>query len=279
VSTRAPSSRPQQETTDRQFLPRGAIVGLALIILALIGIFFGIRRGFLSLGWRQHTGYVVLAGSLGAIVGASELISRYRDEPILALRTTAAFMYLILNATISACAYGLLTRYADAIIPNLAQDQLLTSIVAGFGAMAILRSKFFTLRTEAGEDISVGPDAAVSAFLSAADRGVDRTRASRRLSLVFSRSSEIRPPVIGNDFLEISLAAFQNLDSDDKARVSEKITSVAGSAYPPELKLQMICYAVLGVTGERNFNVMMDNLEKYAAESTTTGGDGADTIT
>lgn len=133
--------------------------------------------------------------------------------------------------------------------------------------MAILRSKFFTLRTEGGEDIAIGPDAALAAFLNAADRGVDRVRASRRLNLVFKRSSEIRPPEIGSDFLQISLAAFQNLNDDDKALVTAAIDSVAGSSYPPELKLQAICYAVMGVAGERNFNAMMDNLRSYAAEA------------
>ena len=250
------------------------ILGVVLLILALIAIFVGVGSGYLSLGWRQHTGYVVLTGALGAIVGASELVSRYRDEPLLALRSTAAFMYLALNAIVAASTYGLLTRYADIIIPDLAQDQLLTSLVAGFGAMAILRSKFFTLRTETGQDISIGPDAAISAFLNAADRGVDRARASRRLRLVFSRSSEIPPQMVGTDFLQISLAAFQNISDDDKAKVTAKIDSVAQSAYPPELQLQAICYALMGVTGERNFNATMDNLRRYAAGSGITRGEG-----
>jgi hypothetical protein len=87
---------------------------------------------------------------------------------------------------------------------------------------------------------------------------------------VFERSSGIQPPSIGSDFLQISLAAFQNLSAEDKAAVAERIDSVARSPYPPELKLQVICYAVLGVAGERNFNTMMDNLERYAAEHPVT---------
>src|SRR5215211_4947758 len=146
--SRASDSLQQKGSRFSQF---GMIVGIVLLVLALVAIILGIRLGYLSVGWRQHTAYVVLAGAFGAVVGASELISRYRDEPTLALRTTAAFMYLTLNASVSACTYGLLTQYANSIIPNLAHDRLLTSLVAGFGAMAILRSKFFTLRTEAGE--------------------------------------------------------------------------------------------------------------------------------
>jgi hypothetical protein len=272
MSLRAPISR--QQPGGRQISQIGMILGVVLLVLALIAIIYGLRVGYLSVGWRQHTGYVVLTGALGALVGASELVTRYRDEPLLALRSTAAFMYMALNAIVAAATYGLLTTYADFIIPDLAQDQLLTSIVAGFGAMAILRSKFFTLRTETGEDISVGPDAAISAFLNAADRGVDRARAARRLRLVFNRSSEIPPPMIGSDFLQISLQAFQNLSADDKARVTAAIDKVAKSAFPPELQLQTICYVVLGVTGERNFNTMMDNLRTYTAGLNTTGGQG-----
>ncbi len=207
--------------------------------------------------------YAGLAGLLGVIVGAAELTSRYRDEPQQALLSNAGLNYLLLNGTMSVAVYGLLTRYSQGIFPEISNDQLMTSIVAGFGAMAVLRSKFFTIRTDQGEDISVGPDAAVSAFLNAADRGVDRARASRRLALVFRRAGRIADPSRGREFIEISLAAFQNLSRDDKANFVGLLGTITDSRYPEALKLQAICYAMLSFTGEKNFNDIMTNLEEY----------------
>ena len=74
------------------------------------------------------------------------------------------------------------------------------------GAFAI---KFFTLHTEKGEDIGVGPDAAISAFLSAADRGIDRVRAKRRLDLVFKSAGRVSRVEYIKDFIKVSLFHFK----------------------------------------------------------------------
>ena len=72
-----------------------------------------------------------------------------------ALASTPASIYLLLNAAVSGLVYGLLTRYSGTLIPSLADDPLMRSVVAGFGAMAILRTKFFTYRTEGGEEVGI----------------------------------------------------------------------------------------------------------------------------
>jgi hypothetical protein len=233
------------------------IVSVATVVI-LIGVAFDYPRGM-----KTHGAFAGLAALLGAIVGAAELTSRYRDEPIQALMSNSGVGYLLMNGGVSALTYGLVARYSSAILPGLSHDQLTMSIVAGFGAMAILRSKFFTISTERGANISVGPDAAVEAFLSAADRGVDRARAARRLALVFSRAARITHPDLGRDFIEISLAAFQNLNSDDQAKFIDLLDRVDKSQYNDVLKLQAICYAMLRLTGEKNFGDIMTNLEEY----------------
>jgi hypothetical protein len=246
----------RRRTIVKTVLVFGSIaVAVALVVIGAIADFPN--------GMHDQGAFAALAALLGAIVGASELTSRYRDEPLQALMSNAGLGYMLLNGSVSAATYGLLVHYAGSIFPGLAKDHLMASIVAGFGAMAILRSKFFTIRTERGEDISVGPDAAVAAVLSAADRGVDRARASRRLSLVFRRASQVQRPDKGRDFIQISLAAFQNLSDSDKAGFVTYLESIGSLPYTDELKLQAICYGMLSLTGEKNFNDIMTNLERY----------------
>lgn len=212
---------------------------------------------------KYHWSWTVLASLLGAVAGAAELISRYRDDPIDAVTSAAGLFYITLNALISACAYGLLTQYATQLIPSVASDPLMRALISGLGAMALLRSKFFTVRTEKGEDVPVGPDIVVRAFLEAADRGVDRTRASRRLSLVSETTSSIQRPDLGEDFLIVALAAFQNISEDEKRTMLDLIKSIATSELPEDLKLQAMCYGILQLTGERNFRDLMSNLQSY----------------
>ena len=258
-----------EQQAEETALRRGRWWGRAVLVLILAGliclVWFLLHQSVTARQiLRDHGWYMLLSGMLGASVGTSELVSRYRDEPTQALRSAPALTYLALNALVSVCVYGLLTRYARTLLPALVNDPLMRSITAGFGAMAVLRSKFFTLRTEKGEDIGVGPDAAISAFLSAADRGVDRTRAKRRLDLVFKSASRVPDYSYVKDFVKVSLLSFQNLNESEKQNINNKIDEIYNEHnknYPSdELKLQAMCYAVLIIVGEYNFNRLINNL-------------------
>jgi hypothetical protein len=265
----------EQEAEDRTLKAlrrdrwlRDALLLVVFAILIYLGWFMVHENAAANDIYHDHGLYIGLAGLLGASVGTSELVSRYRDEPTQALRNWSAFTYLTLNAIISISAYGLLTRYGKTLIPAIADDPLMRSIAAGFGAMAILRSKFFTLRTEKGEDIGVGPDAAISAFLSAADRGVDRKRAERRLKLVFDSASKVTSYENVRQFITVSLLSFQNLNDNEKRSINDKINEIYGDKgrrnYPTdELRLQALCYQVLIIIGDYNFNRLISNLRRF----------------
>ena len=202
---------------------RTILTAIILVILIVSAGFLISRSQYARHVLHANLWFIILSGILGASVGTAELVSRYRDEPMQALRSAPALTYLGLNALVSICVYGLLTHYTKTLVPTLIKRSSMRSIAAGFGAMAILRSKFFTLRTEKGEDIGVGPDAAISAFLSAADRGVDRVRAKRRLDLVFKSASRVSRVEYIKDFLKVSLLSFQNLNKVEKTKLIKRL--------------------------------------------------------
>jgi hypothetical protein len=226
----------------------------------------------------QHWWSAYLALFIGASVGAAELVSRYRDEPVVALAQPAGGIYLAIMGLTSFAAYLLLINYTDELVPAAGDDQLLLAIIAGFGAMALLRSKFFTLRTDQGDDIALGPDAAVSAFLNAADRNVDRHRADQRLDLVMKETAFPYQPTRAKAFLEIQLAAFQNLSEGEKREFKSTIDTVFSSGYSDRLKLQAISYGLLNVTGEDTYRNIIDKLKKLSnnpqEEAAPTASDG-----
>ena len=79
----------------------------------------------------------LVAALLGALVGGTELVSRYRDAPQSALLSRPAWLYVFLNASASALALWL--------------------------AMALFRTSLFTVR--AGDrDVEQQMSAAVRAF-------------------------------------------------------------------------------------------------------------------
>jgi len=241
---------------------KAALWSFAFVVLLGFVIYL-IGRSVAPNQTKAHAWYLVLSASLGAFIGFAELVSRYRDEPMRAVSTRPGVLYITLNGAVGACVYGILVRYSKSILPSLSGDLLLTSIVAGFGGMAILRSKFFTLQTAAGEDIPIGADAAITAFLNAADRGVDRNRAVRRIELVREASRRVIDPTAARDFFQVSLAAFQSLPELERESASRDIEAVYKTDYPSRLKVQALCYGILSRTGEETFQVMIDGLVEY----------------
>jgi len=93
---------------------------------------------------------------LGSAAGFTEIVTRYRDEPLRAAFNRFGLFYMMINGLLSLSALGLLLRYPN-LFPKVAGDKLMTAIVAGTAAMTLLRSKLFTFRTAAGADIPIGP--------------------------------------------------------------------------------------------------------------------------
>src|ERR1700733_14296588 len=117
--------------------------------------------------------------ALGALVGASELVSRYRDAPEKALRTVPAVFYVAINIAASVVALGLIQ--ANHWLSQLSRWNL--DLTAGVSAMAFFRTSLFIVRV-GDRDVGVGPAGFLQIYLSAADRSVDRIRAQRRSETV-----------------------------------------------------------------------------------------------
>lgn len=123
----------------------------------------------------------VAVALLGGTVGASELVTRYRDSPSSALKLLSAWVYIAMNAGASVLALFLIRafdwEFGGANPTEIATWQV---VVAGFSALLVLRSSLFTVRV-GDTDVGVGPSAMLTALLGAADRGIDRVRAVARL--------------------------------------------------------------------------------------------------
>jgi len=242
------------------------ILFLSITALPLVSIWV-VFPGNLPAIW-----YAAVAVSFGELVGFSEIITRYRDEPLRATFNRYGILYLLINGALSGCAYFLLRAYGARIFPAAQDPPLLASIVAGFGSMAVLRSKLFVFRTDDGKDIPIGPDLVISSVLRIVDRKIDRLRAARRQQLVFELAKRIAG-VIGSDsdfdnpnsFVSISLASFQNLSTEEKQQIVSKSEELREKlkGKPSLFKAMVLGFVVLDIAGEENFRAIMQDLEEY----------------
>ncbi|MBA3352654.1 MAG: hypothetical protein H0U23_09565, partial [Blastocatellia bacterium] len=65
----------------------------------------------------EYNVFLLLCALFGASVGASEILSRYRDEPFIAISSPPGRRYLAVNAGISLAAFYLLYHFRGSIFP------------------------------------------------------------------------------------------------------------------------------------------------------------------
>ena len=180
---------------------------------------------------------------LGGAVGASELISRYRDDPVAALRTWPAVVYLAINTLASAGALGVI--YAN---HGLGQKRWVQVLIAGVSAMVFFRTSLFTIR--AGDrDVAVGPAAFLQIYLAAADRNVDRLRAATRAEAVarimqgvdYARAFRSLPP--------LCLALMQNMSPEDQQALGRALKDLDQGPAEPSVKARLLGLELINVVG------------------------------
>ena len=177
--------------------------------------------------------FAIVAG-IGALVGLGELVPRYRDAPASAIRTPAAVLYIGVNALASAIAL-LLTRQLgwEGTSDTNQQTRVLQILVAGFGAMALLRSSLTSVKA-GGEIVTAGPGNLLRTVLVAVDEAVDRNRAR-------ARSKAIRQIMKGiafdKSYLPLPLTCFalmQNPREEDKVRLGEATKALMRARTPED---------------------------------------------
>ncbi len=237
---------------------------LMLVVLAIVwlGIFIGHATAN-SAG--AIVAYSAAASFLfGVSVGLSEILSHYRDEPLLATATPVGMVYLVLNGLLSLAAFVVLRKYPTQIFPAVKDDYFLTAVIAGFGAMAVFRSKLFTYRTDDGKDVAIGPSIVLDTIFKTIDAKIDRSRATARQVRIFDQLHDFESMA---NYIEASLFSFQNLSQDDKTQIKTVLDQYRQmTAWPGTLKCMGLGFAFLNIAGDENFDRVVNNLKQFITE-------------
>lgn len=187
--------------------------------------------------------------SIGGLVGMTELVNRYRDDPWDAIKTPPGILYLLVNAAASALALvlvgGLQIDFGMEPGPSLTWARVLA---AGFGAMALFRSSVFNVRV-GDQDVAIGPAGLLQVLLGAIDRSVDRVRARIRAEKVptvmagisFARAREALPAYC--------LALMQNLSPEDQKVLGTDLKALIESDMSDEVKTLILGLALTNAIG------------------------------
>ena len=174
----------------------------------------------------------VVVIALGSLVGAGELISRYRDAPSQALKTPPAVTYVLLNATAAIVARGILNLFDVNLGFDAATEEerirWMRVITAGVGAMVILRSSLFIVRV-GNQDVDVGPAGFLQVLLDAADRAVDRLRGAQRADRIEPIMHGVVYEKAEANLPAMCLALMQNMSLEDQQRLGLQVAQISTS--------------------------------------------------
>lgn len=193
------------------------------------------------------------AAALGALIGLTELISRYRDEPIHALTSLPASLYTAINALASLAAIYLIDVFKwrfglDADTPE-AVLRVTQVLVGGMAAMALFRSALFNVRVGDG-DVGIGPNGILQVLLDAADRAVDRNRALPRARRVAEILKDVEFDKARGLLPAFCFALMQNLPQAAQETAGTEIRALAASDMDERGKVLIMGLTLMNLVGE-----------------------------
>jgi hypothetical protein len=163
----------------------------------------------------------MLVFAIGGLLGVTEILGRYTDSPVSAMKSAGAVIYVLVNAAASCIALFLILKLA----PDTVTNEISQVLLAGIGAMAFLRSAIFKVKV-ADEDVPIGPAIILDVLLKFADAQVDRGRAQDRAERIADVIQALPLAHAGVDLPRLCFALMQNLPLDIRQRLLDDITLI-----------------------------------------------------
>jgi hypothetical protein len=202
--------------------------------------------------WPAYLG----AGSIGGVVGVAELASRYKFRPRLAVLTTPGILYVVVNVVAAAVTLLLIEQFRWTMGMN-ADDPAVPAarvLVAGFGAMALLRSSLFVVRV-GDKDVGVGPGLFLSGVVDVVDAAVSR-EVDRGVVRMRGRLARLAMGSLSFERAAVELPAYcvalssNIMSAGEQSTLSDQVTNLRHSNVSDEQKVVMIGLLCINAFGE-----------------------------
>ena len=193
---------------------------------------------------------LLAVAAIGALVGAGELVVRYRDAPGRALLCSAAWLYISINLFASLGAFGIINAFDWGFGQPDGTDaqRWLQVLVAGFGAMAVLRSSLFLIKVE-DKDVGIGPSGVIEGLLAAADRAVDRNRGSDRSNEVHELLAKVSWDQAREELPALCLGLMQNATASEQQLLAKTVEDLDAGDLEPAVRVYLVGLGLMNLAG------------------------------
>jgi hypothetical protein len=196
---------------------------------------------------------------IGVLIGITDIISRYRDEPDDALGTTPSFFYLFVNVVASSLTLICIRAFEWTFGLQGQQAAWAQVLVAGFGAMAILRTSLWTVQV-GEQSIPIGLNSFLDAILGTVDRAVDRKRAQQRAQAVSTIMKDVDFDKAAQALPAYCFGLLQNLPVDEQDKFGRKVALLASAPMNKRVKALLLGLTLMNLVGEKVLETAVANL-------------------
>lgn len=212
----------------------------------------------------------VLVGAFSGTVAITELISRFRDEPLKVVKSRPGLAYSAINVaagvTLLLVAVTFGWRFGVGQQASPWQLAMVRAVACGLGTAALLRSSVLSIRGPDG-DLNVGPGLIVERLLAFAEKSADRERAVARLSL--DSLDGLSFSVHAASLVELCSYALQTYDLDDARALATLLNDLRSrSDLDDASKLDRLGLALLDLVGEKALAAAVDRIRSRAGQLT-----------
>jgi hypothetical protein len=197
--------------------------------------------------WVQY----LVVGTFGALVGLTELFTRYRDAPRRLFGMLAFHLYWMANA---AAATGTLLILRSGLVEVGSSTGrgawLAQCLVAGLGAMLLLRSAFLIVGTGDGEQRPVGPGAIISALLDFVEDVVRRNQAEARSAAVNKHMHGVDYQKAAEALPRLCLALMASTSKPVVERIESQVQELKKDPLPDEAKVLLLGAMLIDFCGQ-----------------------------
>ena len=247
--------------------PVAALFALAVVVPLVRGlsvhVWYIIALAAAALAaWRVDRLLYFWPFALGMATAFAEIISKFSDEPLKALKTWHSLFYHVLNGAVAVFALyflALATGKPDDFRGVDDMVELQYAVAAGVGAMLLLRSKLFNIKV-GEENVSFGPDQMVKIIFKFMESEIDRLRARDRMRFVSKYLTNIHFDKVYDHCVTMFGRAGQVLGDNEKQSCLRELSELKANAkLDVQQKSYHLGFIFLNRMGERFVSDLFDN--------------------
>lgn len=222
----------------------------------------------------------IAVAALGGLLGATEIVGRYRDEPLRCLFTPPGIIYVVINMAASFSAYALACVFqwkidlgavtGQSTDPHSTSAQWTMVLITGLSAMALFRSSLF-IRKVGDKDVGIGPGAVLATLLEVTDRYVDRLHGQERVDHVSSIMNGLDFDKIAAELPPYCLSVLQNPSEEMQRDLKAAVDLIRSQQIDEDVKLRLLGLQLLNLVGvktlEKAVRSLGDGIKKRTAGS------------